>query len=485
MVPRTSLRVAFCTLLAVSLVATIAPAGAAPPPQPLCDACGESFEQRVEDRGVAVDGEFVTYPIDVVGSTAEVRVRENGTATWIVRNRLDDSAGTEELRSNASYRDRIADGAMGDAELLAASVSEDDVLELRYRENDFAEPSVRGTLRSGEFTSAYGYRNLDGLGADRLQVVAPEEYQVGWTVAGATVSDDGGEMTLTELDGEGIVTFVPRDAALGWLWSSLAVAELVAPSAAANALLIAVTPSLLFGVAVGVAVPLFGRRDSFVGAADRALSHVGLTADQVLDAPGTSLAAVGAATTLAMLGIGAVRAIGPSLLPLFGVGIAYALLGVGIRREGVRERASYRTLVGLATVGAVVAGAVTLALATLSSGSTRWLASGVPTLVPVFSLLPAGYALGQESRRLGFGTAAVAFGVAALSVTPVMGPGPFGGPVSGVIAVAFVLADAIGTVLSVAVVGAPLLVAGAILATDRRAGAVEADRGDAAEVTGE
>ncbi|MFC6729347.1 hypothetical protein ACFQDG_11910, partial [Natronoarchaeum mannanilyticum] len=170
-------------------------------------------------------------------------MRENGTATWIVRNRLDDSTGTEELRSNASYRDRIADGAMGDAELLAANLSEDDVLELRYRENDFAERSVRGTLRSGEFTSAYGYRNLDGLGADRLRVVAPEGYQIGWTVAGATVSDDGSRMTLTELDDRGLVTFVPRDAALGWLWSSLAVAELVAPSAAANALLIAVTPA--------------------------------------------------------------------------------------------------------------------------------------------------------------------------------------------------------------------------------------------------
>jgi len=485
MVPRTSLRVAFCTLLAVSLVATIAPAGAAPPPKPLCDACGESFEETVSEGGVLVDEEFVTEPIDVERSTATVRVHENGTAKWTVRNRLGDSPGTDRLRSNASYRNAVGEFAMSDTEFVGANLSEDDVLELRYRENDFADRSVRGTLRSGEFTSAYGYRNLDGLGADRLRVVAPEEYQVGWTVAGATVSDDGSRMTLTELDGEGIVTFVPRDAALGWLWSVLAVAELVAPSAAANALLIAVTPSLLFGVAVGVAVPLFGRRESLVGAADRALSHVGLTADRVLDAPGTSLAAVGTATTLAMLGIGAVRMIGPSLLPLFGVGIAYALIGVGIRREGVRERASYRTLIGLATVGAVVAGAVTLALAALSSGSTRWLASGIPTLVPVFSLLPAGYALRRGSRRLGIGTAAVAFGVAALSVTPVMGPGPFGGPFSGVVAVALLLAAAIGTVLSVVVVGAPLLVVGAVLATDRRAGDDESGRGDAAEVTGE
>lgn len=446
-------------MLVVSLVAMIAPAGAAPPPRPLCDACGESFEETVEDRGVAVGDEFVTYPIDVRRSTAEVRVRENGTATWIVRNHLDDSAGTDQLRSNESYRDRIADRAMGDAEFLRANVSDSDVLELRYREDDFAEPSVRGTLRSGEFTSAYGYRNLHGLGADRLDVVAPQEYQVGWTVSGATVSDDGGRMTITELDDNGFVTFVQQDAALGWLWSLFAVAELVAPSAAANALLIAVTPALLFGVVVGIAVPVFGRSDGFAAATDRLLSSVGLTVDRLLNAPGIGLAVVGTATTLAMAAIGAVRAVGPSLLPMFGVGIAYAMLGLGISRYGVGERASYRMLGCLAVAGAVVAGAVTFAFATLATGSPRWLASGIPTLVPVFSLLPAGYALGRGNRRLAGGTAAVGFGVAALSVTPVVALGVLGRSFLGVAAVA--------RALSVAVVGAPLLVVGATLGAGR------------------
>ncbi|MFC6730418.1 hypothetical protein ACFQDG_17340, partial [Natronoarchaeum mannanilyticum] len=68
---------------------------------------------------------------------------------------------------------------------------------------------------------------------------------------------------------------------------------------------------------------------------------------------------------------------------------------------------------------------------------------------------------------------------------PVMGAGPFGGPFSGVVAVAFVLVAAIGTVLSVTVVGAPLLVAGAVLGADRRPGAVESSHADAAEVTRE
>lgn len=455
MVPRTPLRVALRCLLIVSLVAVVVPAGAAPPPRPLCDACGESFEETVAERGVVVDEEIVTEPIDVERSTATVRVRGNGTATWTVRNRLGDSSGADRLRSNASYRNAVGESAMWDAEFVGATVSESDVLELRYREDDFAEPSIRGTLRSGEFTSAHGYRNLHGLGADRLTVVAPEGYQMGWTVSDAAVADDGDRMILTDLDEQGLVTFVPRDAALGALWSRLAVAGLVVPSAAANALVVAVTPALLFGVAVGVAVPLFGRSAGVVSAADRALSRVGLTVDRVLTSPGVALAVVGAATTLAVLGIAAVRAVGPSLLPLFGVGIAYAGLGAGISRRSVRERASYRTLVGLAAVGAFVAGAVTLAVAALSPGSTRWLASGVPTLIPVFSLLPAGYALGRENRRLAGGTAAIGFAVGALAVTPVMAPRFWGLSVLGV--------AAIGSAVSVAAVGAPLLVAGAAL----------------------
>jgi|GEM_PF-805254 len=465
MVPRTSLQVALCTLLAVSLVAMIAPAGAAPPPRPLCDACGESFEETVADRGVVVDEEIVTEPIDVERSTATVRVYENGTATWVVRNRLGDSPGTDRLRSNATYRDAVGESAMWDAEFVGATVSEDDVIELRYCERRFAEPSIRGTLRSGEFTSAYGYRNLHGLGADRLAVVAPEGYRVGWTVSDATVSDDGTRMTLTDLDEQGIVTFVPRDAALGALWSVLAVAGLVAPSAAANALVVAVTPALLFGATVGIAVPLFGRSDSVASAADRALARVGLTVDEVLASPGVALAVVGAATALAVLGIGAVRAVGPSLLPLFGVGIAYAVLGVGMSSAAVERRTSYRTLVGLAALGIVVAGAVTLAVAALAPGSTRWLASGLPTLVSVFSLLPAGYALGCGNRRLAAGTAATGFAVGALAVTPVVTPRFWGLSILGV--------AAIGSVLSVAVVGAPLLVAGAALGGDRSTDAAD------------
>jgi len=455
MVPRTPLRVALCSLLAASLVAMIAPAGAAPPPRPLCDACGESFEETVADRGVVVDGEIVTEQIDVERSTATVRVDDNGTATWTVRNRLGDSPGTDRLRSNATYRDAVGESAMWDAEFVGATVSADDVIELRYRERRFAEPSTRGTLRSGEFTRAYGYRNLHGLGAARLDVVAPEGYQVGWTISDATVSDDGNRMTLTDLDDRGVVTFVPRDAALGPLWSFVSVAELVVPSAVANALVVAVTPALLFGVAVGFAVPLFGRSDNVASAADRALARVDLTVVGVLESPGVVLAVVGTATTLAVLGIGAVRAVDPSLLPLFGVGIAYAGLGAGISRRSVRERASYSALVGIAAVGAIVASVVTLGLASLADGSTRWLVSRLPTLIPVFSLLPAGYALGGENRRLAAGTAGVGFVVGALAVTPVVAPRIWGPSILGI--------AAIGSVLSVAVVGAPLLVAGAAL----------------------
>jgi hypothetical protein len=252
MVPKRALRSGLCALLVVSLVVAVSPGVAAPPPRPLCDACGDSFEATAGSHGVVVT---------VEESTATVSVRENGTATWVVRNHLDDSPGAERLRSNASLRAEIADRAMWDAEFLGANVSPEGVLTMRYREADFASRSVGGALYSGEFTEDYGYRNLDGLGADRLVVVAPDGKQVGWTVSGGTVSEDGQRITLTRLDDEGFVTFVPRDAALGPLWSLFAVGSVVAPVVVTNALVGVVLPTaafaLLFGVGVA-ALPRYG-----------------------------------------------------------------------------------------------------------------------------------------------------------------------------------------------------------------------------------
>lgn len=441
MVPKRTLRSGLWTLLVVSLVAalvvTVAPGVAAPPPRPLCDACGDSFEATAEAHGVE---------LTVERSTATVSVRENGSATWVVRNRLGDSPGVERLRSNASLRTEIADRAMWNTEFLDANVSSEGVLTMRYREADFASQSVGGVLYSGEFTAAYGYRNLDGLGADRLAVVAPDGTQVGWTVSGGVVSDDGRRMTLTDLDDEGFVTFVPRDATLGPLWSLLAVGSVVAPAFVTNALVGVVLPTAAFALLLGVGVA--------------ALPRFGPVAEYVRDAPGRVLTVGGALMAVALLAGGGLSLLGGASAPLFGVAVTFAVFGVALSRSAVRERAGYRTLVAGAILGALLAAgsAVAVAVAFEQRGMTYSLLTSLPFLVPVFALLPAGYAVGRKDHLLALGTAAVGFALPMVLRTSLVSP-------TGVrpFVVVFAVAYAVGVVA----VGVPLLVVGTSLAGDR------------------
>lgn len=100
-----------CPLLG-DWVAAVIPVGAAPPPRPLCDACGDSFETTADAHGVAVT---------VEGSTATVTVRTNGSATWVVHNHLASSVTAERLRSNHPLLTTIGDRAVWDTEFLGVN----------------------------------------------------------------------------------------------------------------------------------------------------------------------------------------------------------------------------------------------------------------------------------------------------------------------------------------------------------------------------
>lgn len=435
MSPHRTFRIALCLLVVVSLVGAVAPGAAAPPPRPLCDACGDSFEETAASHGVA---------LTVERSTATVTVRENGSATWVVRNHLaGDGAAT--LRTNASLRADIAGRAMWDAEFRGANVSANGVLTMRYREAEFAERSVGGAFRSGAFTEAHGYRNLDGLGADRLVLVAPPGTRVGWTAGDATVSDDGRRMTLTQFEEGSFVTFVPRDAWFGPVLSALAVGSTVGPALALNALAYVALPAAVFAL--------------IVGAVAGALSRFDRDVERVRSSIGVGLGVAGAlVTTLSLAASGGVSLLGGAAAPLFGVGIGLVVVGAVFSRPEIQERVTYRVLVAGAAVGALVAAGATVAGAVAfdQNGLTRSLISGLPFLVPAFALLPAGYALGRSNRRLAVGTAAVGFALALMPVTPITSPVVEFGSL-------FVL-FATASAAVVAVVGAPLLVAGASLA---------------------
>ncbi|MDS0259535.1 hypothetical protein NDI56_09035 [Haloarcula sp. S1CR25-12] len=386
-----------CTLLLVLLGIAPVVGSAAPPPRPLCDACGDSFETTAERHGVS---------LSVERSTATVTVHGDGTATWVVRNRL--AAGTDRLRSNATLRRAIAERAMWDTELRGSTVTADSVM-LRYREPGFADPAPGDTLHSGEFTAAYGYRNLDGLGADRLTVVAPPGTRIDRAVPGATVADDGSRMTLTALDRGTVVTFVPRDSAVGPLWSLVALASLVGPVAVVNAVVLVGLPAVV--AAATVSVVGYGR--------DRADARL----VPELDPAGPGLAVWGAALVALSLVGARLNAGGPAMT---GVGIGATVAGLGgvLGRRGVREVVSYRLLVGVAALGAGLAAAVTLVATTLVSGnSLTWSAVGsLPLLGPLFALLPAGYALERGRTDRAVLTAAAGVAVALLPAVPLFGP---------------------------------------------------------------
>jgi len=413
------------------LLGAVIPVGAAPPPRPLCDACGDSFESTAESHGVSVT---------VTHSNATLSIDRNGSATWVVHNNLAESDGSTRLRANESLRTAIAEREMWDTELVGTNVSADGVVTLRYREPDFAEQSVGGTVRTGEFTEAYGYRNLDGVGADRLVVTAPEGMRVGWTIDGATVSQDGRRMTLTELDTGGIVTFVPTDTFFGPLLSLLAVGSLLGPVMAVKALAYLTLPTAVFTLAVG--------------AAAGGIDWLNWDLRNHQDSAGTVVAGIG---TLSLLLAAGVLWVGGTAAPLFGGGTALVLCGIALSRKRVRARLTYRLLLGGAAIGASIAIGVTIAGASLfvASGSTQPLLATGLVLSPVFVLLPVGFAVGQGNRGLAIKTAALGFVVSMLSFLPVL-PTPFG---LGVL----VVPVAVAYTAAVAIAGMPIFLAGVSL----------------------
>ncbi|WP_224269992.1 hypothetical protein [Haloprofundus salinisoli] len=433
-----------CTaLLVASLAAPLA--AARPPPRPLCDGCGDSFAETAAGHGV---------DLSVERSTATVRIHRNGSATWVVRNRVVESEATARLRGNATLRESIADRAMWDTELRSSNVSEVGVVTARYREAGFAERSVGGTLRSGAFTEGYGYRNLAGLGADELTVVAPDGMRVGWSTPGATVSNDGRRMRLTEFTDahEGrFVTFVPEDGAFGAALSPLAVAEKLGPITALNVGVFVGLPTAFFATLVGGVAGAVSWLSTRKGRFERVENYagVGLVAVGVL-------AAAHPLFPVTVLGIGGFDA------PVFGIGVGLAAVGVTLSTTAVRERATFRTVLAGAALATCLAAAAAIGGAALfgAHGVTTALLSSLPFVVPAFALLPAGYAVGRGNRRLGIATLAFAL--------PVMSWSPLTAPVAGMALLLVLLAGVYA--VAIALLGAPLLLVGASLASGGRDG---------------
>lgn len=183
---RAALLAAVVALLAVGSVA--APALASPQPDVACDVCGVKYEHGAKEVGVNVT---------VTHSTAEVRVFENGTAAWVVHNRLTLSSA-DRLRSSSASLDSVTaasfaaypEGPVENPSRVETSLS-DRTVTVRYRDAAPVSRSFGVTLVEYFDTNGYDYWYV--VNADRLRVVGPEGTHVTNQPALATV--DGRTVT--------------------------------------------------------------------------------------------------------------------------------------------------------------------------------------------------------------------------------------------------------------------------------------------------
>jgi len=158
-------------LIALLLLSVVGTAIASPQPENVCGACSDAFEDVASEQGV---------PVNVTHSTATVSLHENGSATWVVTNRVNGSAADRFAESPAVLH-RVAraaategyglpDGRKVSSDSVAASV-DGRTITLRFRERDASERrlglAVARTLHRDGVMGGWL------LNADRFTVVGP------------------------------------------------------------------------------------------------------------------------------------------------------------------------------------------------------------------------------------------------------------------------------------------------------------------------
>jgi hypothetical protein len=199
-------------------------------------------------------------------------------------------------------------------------------------------------------------------------------------------------------------------------------------------------PSLLFGVvAVGVA---------WVGREWLAGERIAASSAPLLIGGGLIVAAISMVTWI--------PAFGGGNLPWLGVAGGLVALGAMRSWNRDRDRASFRGCLDAAGLATVVA----LAIVGIEVLLTDWLTyatiSRAGFAIPLFSLLPAGYAVGDQRCRLGLAAAAGAFAVPGLFILVDQLPN-----VGGLGFLAVLLLGYYGLVLPL--IASPLLIVGASL----------------------
>lgn len=402
MVPRSSLPRALAAVLLVGALVGVVlatPAAASPRPVQVCSPCERGFVSAAHAHDVNVRIEH---------STATMRVHRNGSATWTVENRLNDTTAFE----NASLHQSIVEEAIlvHDAHLLSTSVSGDTV-RMRYRTPDAATEVSGGVLRVDYFRDDPGAMIRAGLGADRLTLVAPEGMTVGHALPGADVSSREMSVTSFDADGDGpFVTLVPEGDPLAPLWSLVAVTLPLVPVVGRNLAFLVALPTLVFAGglrAVAWAVSAAGLDPAAANPDRRALGVVALALLALAHplAPGTVV-------------LGGVEP------PLLAGAVGLLTLGGALAAPAVRARLSVARLAGLVGLAFVVAVAVGFALRALTNlHVTDHVVRRMLVTLPIYAVTLVGYAAVHGRLRAALGTAVAAFAFVVATTVPVLSQG--------------------------------------------------------------
>jgi hypothetical protein len=243
-------------LLGVGLVvaflgpSAVGPASASMPPQPLCWVSGNGFEELASEEGV---------PVEVEESTIRIRVHENGTATFRVRNVVNDSAASRlETDPDAfeGVRDSVSDRVLTrNPEGSEVSVRlGDDLVVITYSVADFAHGTANGGLIVDQFAEhPHGYV----INADRVELRGPE----GWDVANHPATgdvrsldtDDGGEKIVWTdwiISEDTYPVLAPEDGPLARAGAQLAVATEIGPTMLGHAVMAGAPSSIVLVIAL-------------------------------------------------------------------------------------------------------------------------------------------------------------------------------------------------------------------------------------------
>jgi hypothetical protein len=299
---RPSLPLVFVVLLVTTALVTTAltaPAAARPPPDPVCEPCGDGFADELRWHGELHGLNASATVTGVERSTATVRVRKNGTVAWTVRNRLANDAAVELLRENGTALAAVAADATS-GRLLDARVTSDGVVVLRYRTPDAAAVAPGGAVRFDHFRETRSH-HFDGLGADRLTVRGPPGTVVRGAPAAADV--DGNAFTLTTYgdDGSGFVTFAPPGVT-GHALGVLAVVDALWLLVATNLLVVVLFPAALLLAGLAGTARVLDRGPGGEERVNRTAAAVGAIGVVVLVA---ALLALGGFQRLLVVGVAA------------------------------------------------------------------------------------------------------------------------------------------------------------------------------------